>query len=625
MTPKHSATPFDSFNARNISPKLVAETFIPPNQFKELVNRSHSLLIGPRGSGKTTLLKMLHPSALDNWKHSEAYKYRQLIDYTGIFIPSDVMWSAQVGSLGSESLTPTSKSKLAIAAFTTSVLDAFVDSVLYRINTDNNGYKKVSFDKADEEYLAKELANTGKLEPTYFSMRALKFALSDRRNQIHEIASKASFLDSENQDLFIADNEFVHIDYLSTLQKGIEVFNFLAKEEDARWALLFDELEIAPDEVLNHLLQSLRSTNEKLIFKLSISPYHKEISALDQSFSAMEGQDYRAIRLWFSNKYESFAFSKQLLTSLLEHRLGENTDYIKLFGHAEFEYESEPEDLSLDSEELSSTDKYKPGSREQKKFKTLYQQDSSFRRYIDSHNLNLDAIHKLPNQKRAQFIRKVAPIVHSRLEFRKETDDSASSRTRKNPLAYTGAEAILTITEGNPRWLIGLVNSLLINLPKTKRVSKNTQATEIRKAANRFRAMLKTIPCDSSIYQIRNRGVLSLLDDIGNYFYKNIVLDDFRPSPIGSFTVDSFTDPKLLDAIGRAVNAGALVYIPDNESSVIGSLKGKRFRLSYLLASYHKLPMNLLASQSLSKILTKKNDVTNDGTQLDLGYSTDDG
>src|SRR4051812_44087591 len=95
MTESLSPSIFESFNARPLDPAQVANTFVPSTPFEDLLKRRHTLIVGPRGSGKTTLLKMLQLDALRAWKHIEADRYRGLIDFTGVFIPTDISWSVQ--------------------------------------------------------------------------------------------------------------------------------------------------------------------------------------------------------------------------------------------------------------------------------------------------------------------------------------------------------------------------------------------------------------------------------------------------------------------------------------------------------------------------------------------------
>src|SRR6185369_4045688 len=133
---------------------------------------------------------------------------------------------------------------------------------------------------------------------------------------------------------------------------------------------------------------------------------------------------------------------------------------------------------------------------------------------------------------------------------------------------------------------IGIIGNLLDQYqPDQQRISRNKQAAEILRAANRFRALLKTIPCPPLKNGQKPRGVLSLIDLMGRYIFREVVLEDFDPDPVGSFIVDSHLSSDLIDSLGRALNAGAIIYVPDDDTELLlGSLRGKRFRLSYLLA-----------------------------------------
>ena len=123
---------FDTFNARFLDAEQVAATFVPSLHFEQLSGHYHALLIGPRGSGKTTLLKMLQPRALSAWNHPQSRAYRARIDYTGVFIPADVSWGAQLESLGYGVLSAANHRTLSIAAFTTHVLGSLADAFLSR-------------------------------------------------------------------------------------------------------------------------------------------------------------------------------------------------------------------------------------------------------------------------------------------------------------------------------------------------------------------------------------------------------------------------------------------------------------------------------------------------------------
>jgi hypothetical protein len=68
--------------------------------------------------------------------------------------------------------------------------------------------------------------------------------------------------------------------------------------------------------------------------------------------------------------------------------------------------------------------------------------------------------------------------------------------------------------------------------------------------------------------------------------------------------VDARTPDSVLGALTQALNAGAVVYVPDDDGQLIlTSLRGKRFRLSYLLAPIYGFPIRLGKDVALSRIV----------------------
>ena len=225
-------------------------------------------------------------------------------------------------------------------------------------------------------------------------------------------------------------------------------------------------------------------------------------------------------------------------------------------------------------------------------------------------------MHELPSAERASIIRKVTSIVMVREAYRSEAQVIGSGqrlgRSRKNANIYYGVDALLAIVEGNPRWLIGLVGPLIRRYKEdSQRIPRAVQAIAISTAASRFRALLRTIPfvpdgpSPSRHKQSASRGLLTLLDALGTRFRRHIIIDDFSPDPVLSFTVDANTSEGRLLALGRALNAGAVILVPDSGAEAIASsIRGKRFRLSYMLATSYDLPLLLGREGSLQRLLT---------------------
>lgn len=101
--------------------------------------------------------------------------------------------------------------------------------------------------------------------------------------------------------------------------------------------------------------------------------------------------------------------------------------------------------------------------------------------------------------------------------------------------------------------------------------------------------------------------VYETLEKIGQYFHNRLVLDKFVEDPPMSFVVEDDTSQDIENALRIAVNHGALVcYESPDSLGGYSSLKGKRFRLAYLLAPEFKLPLRKSKAVSLATALEER-------------------
>lgn len=605
MTVTAAPSILDTFNARYLSPQEVARTFVPPAQFETLINQAHTLVVGPRGSGKTTLLKMLHPLALENWIHSKAAEFRERINFTGVFIPADLNWCKQVESLGEGRVDTAAQRIFQQAAFTTHILHSTMESMLCRVGRGapetSAPHRRVILTAEAENYFVREISHAWKLERTLPTLEGLRHSLARRLSEIQIIASREASRQIDGRNERLAEIEFLHIDFLSALALAIEIFNDKVRESGARWAMLFDELELVPAWIRQQLIEYLRSVDERFLFKLSLSPYCEDLHVqTDNIHKASLRHDYQEIRLWYVHKETGYSFCRDLLSRMLND---ENLPKVKpesIFGRSIF---------STDPNEWSPFGTaYRKGSSIANRFVRLAHKDPTFKEYLEDKGVDCWNLESVVADKRAADIRKVTSIVALRDYFRSEDKDSTNQykqtrRSRKIPKIYAGATSLFAMVEGNPRWFIGIVGRLLRGLNQgSSRVDDSQQVKEVLEAANVFRAMLKTIPC-APVGGSR-RGLLSLLDPIGEFFAEAAIDEPFDPEPPCSFGVDSRCSDSMIRALGSALNAGAIVYAPEQDDpGVLESLRGKRFRLSYLLAPYYHFPLMLGRKISLNKIL----------------------
>jgi hypothetical protein len=597
------ATFFDTFNARFLDAEQVAATFVSSRHFEELSGSYHSLLIGPRGSGKTTLLKMLQPRAMATWNDNQASWYRSRIDYTGVFIPADISWGAQLESLGHGTLTEKNHSVLSIAAFTTHVLKALIESILSRVSPHKRGaaFRRVKLSTSDESDVVRQVSATWRLRPEISSFIALKQALSRRLVDIGALGNRGSLMPQNHFSEHIASIEYLHLDALKAAAAGIEVFNDAANESHEKWALMFDEIEIAPPWIQDELMRSFRSVDQKILVKLAISPVSSCARLLlSNELSPAGRDDLREVQLWHAEKQNYYKFCRDLWASQLHQRGLPPLEPERVLGHSYFD----PEDDPL----LTRGDPYGESGLWAKRFVSLAEKDKSFKTYLDEHHIRADALSSSTPTIRDQVVRKIAPLVAVREYFRAADGGAQQMRSRKTETIYAGADSLFAVTEGNPRWFIGITNPLLAGLEADSlEVSPPAQASEMEAASTRFLSMLRTIPVSERVPSFSDSPLTELLERIGNFYFEKIVLDAFSSDPPLSFIVDSDVSAPIERLLQIALNRGAIVYVPEKGGKLaLPNLRGHRFRLCYLLASKFRLPLRLGKHVNLSTILSPR-------------------
>lgn len=592
MTDQQQApTLFPSFNARNLSAVDVARTFVPSANFENLCGQSHALIVGPRGSGKTTLLKMLQGPALRAWKHADADRIRESVRFTGIYIPTDVNWDRQVKSLGLGRVTPEIQERLAMSAFTTHVLRSFAQSLDEAIELPESATDRKSYSE-----VAAKISTEWKLKQTAKSFQSLRYGLRSRLNDLHRIAGQLQFLDDADARSLVASTDWLHQNFLDLSSFAIDVANDYLGESGKRWAFLFDELELAPDNVRQHLLSCLRSTDERMLFKLSLVPYTNELGQfVDAMKSATSGNDFVAIRLYYPHKEDVSDFCQDLWHATLAELNQPDKTPEEVLGESFFQ--------SSAAEWSGRRNAYGADSKIARRFESLAKKDATFAMYLQKHGIDPQDMGSVDGSERPKIIRKIVSIVTLRDALLRD-DGHGKLKTKKRPEVYTGSETLFAIVEGNPRWFKGLLGELIKKHGSSRRISPKEQLQQIGIVAKRFRALLRTIPCPTDGRQSTRRGILGTLDQIGTAFHQSQVKGPFNADPIGSFTIPNDIDEELLESLGRAVNAGGLIHMPGSDpDDLLSTLRDKRFRLSYLLAADYKILLRAHRENPLPRIL----------------------
>lgn len=582
------------YNARSTPAADVARSFIPPTPtFARLLARNHTLLLGPRGSGKTTLLKMLTTPALANWKHEHARTLASQVTFNAAFIPADIAWGKQLDSFDRLGFAQNRKE----AAFVLHTLRALVHSMreatdLFRAEAAD--YVKqlgIALAQRQEEQFVRLVASNLNIEPQLNTLLGLEIALEAR-------------LDAINTG--VADNTFSVDSFASKIGLLVSAFNGIIGQDARRWALLFDELEIAPTKIKAFLLSGIRSFDERIIVKLAIAPYMEDVGFARTPTSPQPLHDYQTIQLAYPNKDDAKEFSSELFLTTFR-RAGINVASL------EDTFES-PSASARFGRHISQLRKRERIPHE---FRALALKDDSFRRYAEERRL-FSPEYVFSEHNIAQDIRKVAPIVIARNYYLRkfESGQIVANRSRKSHSLYTGYPSIVEITEGNPRAILTCLAPLVqaisqLGPDELFPISVALQSQAIRRVELLLTSLLQVIPLDLGGFE-PGKGLLDFVDQIGRAFEDRLLKGPFMTDYVGTFLLDASVTPAVVSAVGKALNAGAIVHVPHPESGpdiLLRGLRTQRFRLSYALASRYRLLLTLGDRISLSTLLLEMRDI----------------
>lgn len=595
---------FDAFNARDLNPSEVASSFVPSEKFDELLGHSHALLIGPRGSGKTTLLRMLSVEALRQWMHPRADDYRARIGYTGIFVPADTTWREMVAALGGRSLPADAKATLGEAAFGLNVFLATAETMELRLEGDTaDAYRCVTASEGIEGFIDRVAEQWG-LAPRSLSLRGLAEAI---RRMLAELYSRAKVFAASSDHSIRALHEaipFTRVEVFSALEYGLKEFDTLVGDRNGRWALLFDEFEVVPPHIQRRVLEKLRAAPFKIVYKVGLAPCGLQT---DVDAGAMlqphPRDDVKQILLWYTDKKDVIAFCKDLLQSRLQREPTlANLQPEAFLGTSHYV----AEEASSDSFDLFDERTTGWAGIWEKEFASLARKDASFQNYLKLAGLHASRLNPSTRSQHGDTLRKIAPIVALRNAYKSAEGRKRGGKPHLRP--YTGWQAIATVSEGNPRWFIGMLSALMAlhrrepSLP----VSRADQGIEVTRASQAFVEKLKAVAIEDNNGITARQSVYSLLQQIGASFERSLLDDDFAEEPPLRFEVDAKITPEVENVLRLAMNFGGIVcYEAPDHVGGFRSLKGKRFRLAFMLAPQFHLPLRSGKSRVLSGLLAR--------------------
>lgn len=609
--------PFKSFNARFVDPRTVADTFVlRDREFSELCEQNNSLLIGPRGSGKTTLLKMLKVGAQIRWKTKRQTKLLRRFTFAPIYVGADRQFDTTISGTVP---TPGSKSALQLIAkalLSFRVKFACLDTareisdVALR-DLENLSHQYVSLDALREANLSRSISKTWDLDEKAVSILEVRTQLLKQMAEINRVIDQIKYGGNVTADSLVGARQFFSHDPIYACQSFVDAFNSTIAQPEKIWALCIDELEIMPDDIQRYLFSCLRSIDQRILLKIATSPFSEISWSRTTIARPMAGQDFTAINLSFARKNAARRFSAQLFDALLAETFGSRQEGSKRVRGVEVLGRSPISEANSGEDQRRAY--RRPDGDHYIRFAALKESDVGFAQFLVDRGIDIERIDVAEEDKRAGQARKFIWQVAVRLEYgpnntftRRDNRVSERPPSRKSiPPIYLGFDSLMAICEGNPRTIIGLLRPMARRFSAgLKPIPRETQSDLLQSAIAKYFSLLSTISIEDEHGRPTERSVIDLLDDIGEYFSREVNGRTFKPEPSLTIRMDKNVTRSQLTAIGDAMNQGAFVMIADEMGLFdYGSLPGARLRLSYLLCPRYHLPLIVGQVVNLSRIV----------------------
>ncbi|RVU46021.1 ORC-CDC6 family AAA ATPase [Rubrivivax rivuli] len=601
----------EPFNAKAMSYAEVARTFVPSTKFILLAGAWHSVLVGPRGGGKTTLFKMLSAEGQEAWTKPASEPYKKTMAYTGIYVPSDIAWGTMLESLMEAGQDENVGILFSEAAFVTHVLLGVAAGIDRHVTLNPVQRAEAATEaatgaptQADLERVIATIATLWKVHPVSLSPASLVDALRERLLEIKRDAR----LRAKLKEGGMPTEKYLGMDMLESASQALQAFDAAYRRPDHRWCLLLDEFEVAPMHLQKTVLAAMRASGaQKLLLKVALAPCGPDL-LYEQLSSAPPSQinDVQQVELWYADKAEAIEFCQQVF-------LSRANSYPALAGKTPSEvFGTSAYAVVDDSDEAEQIGLFTQAGRNKKhvkeQFQSLAEKDPTFLEFLRRKQIDLSQeLGMQPSDTHGNTLRKIAPLV----AFRNAYKGKGVGRKRGvKPFntAYSGWESIAAISEGNPRWLIGLITRIMSNSDQVQfPVPTPQQTAAVQWNCQRYAEMLQSVANEQFGSIKTSTPIYDVLSKIGTYFHNRLVTTTFVEDPPMSFIVDERVSDDVEHALRIAVNHGAIVCF-EAAADVGGfrTLRGRRFRLTYLLAPVFKLPMRKSKSVSLSAILEPK-------------------
>lgn len=602
----------ETFNARFLNFQEVGQSFVSPPFLHDIAAPNNTAILGPRGSGKTTLLKMLTLPALLSWNDPLRDSIAAGMEYLAIYIPSSLTWNADYRRFSGGQLTEEVGGLISVSLFRHNVLHSLLNTWRDASKLEVEAHGALSrfylpIAPAKEPDLVRSVARRWELEPPISTVGGLKEAISERLRILQRISVQAAYQETTVAKL-LERHPFLSAHLLDDCSAFGDFLN-VSYGFEKKFALCFDEVEIAPDAIADAILRMPRSIDQRFFVKFSAAPYVGVAARLKKPTAPSQREDYKFVLLSSFSAKGTRKFSEALFASVA-------SNYGLSISPDEFLGVSLVDDEGRRSQE-SLSPRYETQGAYQRRFEALEQADPSFARYIREREINIKDLSLGTENERAALIRKIIwpVLIREEFLFRPEKPNRSRRRLRTATAVsdiYTGAGSLFAICEGNPRQIIGLMEPMLRSLMTPAMhgklpVRRILQKQLVENAISAYFALVATVPITKNFQNLGS--LVDVVSAVGNYFKGTVLGRDFNPDPVLSFEVDSDLPVAVKELVGRGINIGAFVLADVTRSAEspyhLGDIMGLKARLSNIFAPHFRLPLAGGRTIRLSTILKR--------------------
>jgi hypothetical protein len=599
---------FEIENARNLSRDELVDTFVPTKAFWRLLSAKNHIVLGARGSGKTALAKMLSHDHLSRYKNERARKAIASKEFIGIYVPTSIEW---VSGLKNK---PWQTEREAEEFFQWRLNISTCLAFLITLRSCLESYIPDIGERAFiESQISLAISESWSVDDTRCNtIRALQNYLEDveHKKQL-QLAHNRSHKEHKVDEVGILFNS----DLFYPLRRAIILTKrHLEFPENCTWMVCLDETEFLSTMHHRIINSYLRSDSGFLKFKMTTMPYCHYTLETNAKVPLNVGHDFEYVYIDRDPVFLAGSAGEEgqtFATTLFNKRLSISR---KKYGTINLKQLLGQSDL-LDRKIAPLEDKI-DGMMD---FIEKYASPETISRA------------RSLNKEKGRFSDQISRKMHGAILLR-----DAVEKTKGRGLLdiYSGYSMAIRCGDGNPRRLIRLFNSLLLEMPSTEVVADKIRRENYpildKKSQNRvFTAFSSTIISRVQSEPENGPEVHKLVMDLGNYM--KIVLHEMplTTDQLSSVEIDEQVTDKQWQLIETAVGLGLLFPNVNQNNPDQMPFKNGTFHLAYVLAPFFKILPRRGSSTKLTGLiknyrLVKKQKRLKDVIQLPLDFTSEE-